>query len=196
MTNDFEATEAILDWSAIFMRLSMNDFLRFSRSAGFSFMQMALSMHLHYKGPTEVMACGELLQLSPAGASQMIERLVQQGLAQRSETPDDRRVRLVHLTRAGRQIVGASIEAQQGWLEAAGGCARRRTTRGGHGDAALADGAGAAPGNYLTHSEDKMIRNQWYAILESSEVRRGKPVGVTRMGEKLVAWRNRRAKWR
>ncbi len=87
--NDFEATKAILDWSAIFMRLSMNDFLRFSRSAGLSWMQMAVLMHLHYKGPTEVMACGELLQLSPAGASQMIERLVQQGLAQRSEAPDD-----------------------------------------------------------------------------------------------------------
>ena len=35
-----------------------------------------------------------------------------------------------------------------------------------------------------------MIPNQWYAILESSEVRRGKPVGVTRMGEKLVLWRD------
>ncbi|MCU0507940.1 MAG: MarR family transcriptional regulator [Anaerolineae bacterium] len=115
--NDFEATKAILDWSAIFMRLSMNDFLRFSRSTGLSWMQMAVLMHLHYKGPTEVMACGELLQLSPAGASQMIERLVQQGLAQRSEAPDDRRVRLVHLTDAGRQLVDESIEAQQRWLK-------------------------------------------------------------------------------
>jgi len=35
-----------------------------------------------------------------------------------------------------------------------------------------------------------MIRNQWYAILDSREVRSGKPVGVTRMGEKLVAWRD------
>jgi len=35
-----------------------------------------------------------------------------------------------------------------------------------------------------------MIRNQWYVILESSEVKAGRPVGVTRMGEKLVAWRN------
>ena len=35
-----------------------------------------------------------------------------------------------------------------------------------------------------------MIPNQWYAILESNEVPRGKPVGVTRMGEKLVAWRD------
>jgi phenylpropionate dioxygenase-like ring-hydroxylating dioxygenase large terminal subunit len=35
-----------------------------------------------------------------------------------------------------------------------------------------------------------MIRNQWYAILESNEVKTGKPVGVTRMGEKLVLWRD------
>ena len=35
-----------------------------------------------------------------------------------------------------------------------------------------------------------MIPNQWYAILESNEVKPGKPVGVTRMGEKLVLWRD------
>lgn len=35
-----------------------------------------------------------------------------------------------------------------------------------------------------------MIRDQWYAILEGVEVKQGKPVGVTRMGEKLVAWRD------
>jgi phenylpropionate dioxygenase-like ring-hydroxylating dioxygenase large terminal subunit len=35
-----------------------------------------------------------------------------------------------------------------------------------------------------------MIPNHWYAILESSEVKVGKPVGVTRMGEKLVLWRD------
>jgi phenylpropionate dioxygenase-like ring-hydroxylating dioxygenase large terminal subunit len=34
-----------------------------------------------------------------------------------------------------------------------------------------------------------MIRKQWYAILESREVPADKPVGVTRMGEKLVLWR-------
>lgn len=33
-----------------------------------------------------------------------------------------------------------------------------------------------------------MIRNQWYAILESKEVG-NEPVGVTRMNEKLVLWR-------
>jgi phenylpropionate dioxygenase-like ring-hydroxylating dioxygenase large terminal subunit len=35
----------------------------------------------------------------------------------------------------------------------------------------------------------EMIRNQWYAVLASNEVKK-KPIGVTRMGEKLVFWRN------
>lgn len=34
-----------------------------------------------------------------------------------------------------------------------------------------------------------MIRNQWYVVLESEEVG-NKPVGVTRLGEKLVFWRD------
>ena len=38
-----------------------------------------------------------------------------------------------------------------------------------------------------------MIRNQWYVLLESDEVK-DKPVGVTRMGEKMVFWRNRAGK--
>jgi phenylpropionate dioxygenase-like ring-hydroxylating dioxygenase large terminal subunit len=39
-----------------------------------------------------------------------------------------------------------------------------------------------------------MIPNQWYIVLESKEVRRGKPVGVTRMGEKMVFWRDNQGK--
>ena len=34
-----------------------------------------------------------------------------------------------------------------------------------------------------------MIPNQWYVVLDAKEVR-NKPVGVTRMGEKLVFWRD------
>jgi phenylpropionate dioxygenase-like ring-hydroxylating dioxygenase large terminal subunit len=34
-----------------------------------------------------------------------------------------------------------------------------------------------------------MIPNQWYVVLDSSQVK-DKPVGVTRMGEKLVFWRD------
>jgi len=34
-----------------------------------------------------------------------------------------------------------------------------------------------------------MIRNQWYVVLESAEVGTH-PIGVTRLGEKLVFWRD------
>jgi phenylpropionate dioxygenase-like ring-hydroxylating dioxygenase large terminal subunit len=39
-----------------------------------------------------------------------------------------------------------------------------------------------------------MISKQWYVVLESSEVKVGKPVGVTRMGERLVFWRDSQGK--
>ena len=35
-----------------------------------------------------------------------------------------------------------------------------------------------------------MIPNQWYVILESNEVKPGKPIGSTRFGEPIVAWRD------
>jgi phenylpropionate dioxygenase-like ring-hydroxylating dioxygenase large terminal subunit len=35
-----------------------------------------------------------------------------------------------------------------------------------------------------------MIPNQWYVVLDSNQVKK-KPVGVTRMGEKLVFWRDK-----
>ncbi len=39
-----------------------------------------------------------------------------------------------------------------------------------------------------------MIPNQWYAILESKEIKKGKITRVTRMGEKMVAWRTGQGK--
>ncbi|GCD11968.1 aromatic ring-hydroxylating dioxygenase subunit alpha [Clostridium tagluense] len=39
-----------------------------------------------------------------------------------------------------------------------------------------------------------MIRNQWYGILDSKEIKNKKPIGVTRLGEKLVFWRSENGK--
>jgi phenylpropionate dioxygenase-like ring-hydroxylating dioxygenase large terminal subunit len=35
-----------------------------------------------------------------------------------------------------------------------------------------------------------MIRNQWYALLESREVRKGKVLGAVRLGERMAFWRD------
>ena len=112
-----DLTPILLDWSSTFIRLSLHDFNRYTRNAGLSLAQMTVLMHLHYQGPSEITHFCEMMQISPAGASQMIERMVQQGVVQRSETPGDRRVRLVSLTDAGQKIVLESIAARQAWIE-------------------------------------------------------------------------------
>ncbi len=111
-----DLTKIILDWMAIFVRLSMHDFNRFTRAAGLTMPQMNVLLHLYYKGPAEVMAFAEPMNLSPAGASQRVDRMVQQGLVRREESPADRRVRLVQLTDPGRRVVDESILARGQWM--------------------------------------------------------------------------------
>lgn len=115
--NDSDLSQLVLDWSALFLRLSMRDLQQHARNAGISLAQMHVLLHLHLAGPREVMEFVEFMQVSPAGASQMVERLVQQGLVYRLETPGDRRVRQVHLTRQGQQVVEASLAARRQWVE-------------------------------------------------------------------------------
>jgi DNA-binding MarR family transcriptional regulator len=114
--NSSELTQLLLDWSTKFVRLSMQDINRCARSNGLSFPSMNVLLHLYYQGPREVMDFVEYMQVSPAGASQMVERLVQQGLVVRIEVPGDRRVRQVHLTDRGRRLVEESLAARQQWV--------------------------------------------------------------------------------
>jgi len=39
-----------------------------------------------------------------------------------------------------------------------------------------------------------LIKNQWYVVLDSKELKKGKILGTTRLGEKLVFWRDRTGK--
>jgi DNA-binding MarR family transcriptional regulator len=112
-----DLTAVLLQWISTFIRLSLHDFNRYTRSVGLSLAQMNVLMHLYYRGPSEISDFRDMMQITPAGASQMIERMVQQGMVRRSEVPGDRRVRLVSLTEQGRQVVMDSITARQAWTE-------------------------------------------------------------------------------
>lgn len=115
--SDPDLNTVLADWSASLIRHSLHDFNRFARKAGLSLAQMNILMHIYYQGPNEVLNFCEMMQISPAGASQMIERMVQEGVVQRLEAAGDRRVRLVSLTDAGRQVVLECIAARKVWLE-------------------------------------------------------------------------------
>jgi DNA-binding MarR family transcriptional regulator len=112
-----DATQVLLEWLAVFMRRSVHDMLQFNKVTGLSLAQVNILMWLHYHKPCEVTHLADIMQVSPAAASQMVERMVQQDMVQRIESPTDRRTRQVHLTDLGRKVVEETIAARQKWIE-------------------------------------------------------------------------------
>ena len=110
-------TATLHEWMTVFMRRSMHNFISYSKEKGLSMSQIGALLRIFRGGKSCVSDIGDNLGVTSAAASQMLERLVQQGLILREEDPDDRRVRQIALTDRGRQILQESLAARQGWLE-------------------------------------------------------------------------------
>ncbi len=82
-------------WSEVFMGRSMRDFSAFMRNSGMSMPQVSLLYRLYYRGQCGVTEIADHLAVTSPAASQMVERLVQQGLLERNEDPNDRRAKQV-----------------------------------------------------------------------------------------------------
>jgi DNA-binding MarR family transcriptional regulator len=112
-----EFSRSLLDGMALLMRVSLQDLMGYIHRKGISMAQINVLYQLHYRGPCEVLAFTHALSLSPAGASQLIERMVRQGWVERLDDPADRRVRRVYLTEPGRQLVAESIAVRNEWIQ-------------------------------------------------------------------------------
>lgn len=112
-----EITAAIHQWVETFFVRSMRDWTRFVRGSGFSLPQVGLLMRLYHGGGCEVHDIGEHFATTSAAASQLVERLVQAGLVERSQDPDDRRARQITLTDKGRCLVEAGIAQRHRWVD-------------------------------------------------------------------------------
>ena len=60
---------------------------------------------LLHKGPLPVNTIGPKVHLTPGSISVAIDRLLEKGLVSRAESPDDRRVRIVALTKSGKDLI-------------------------------------------------------------------------------------------
>ncbi|MEI6509709.1 MAG: MarR family transcriptional regulator [bacterium] len=114
MTDSFLRT--LRDWIEVFMHRSMSSVIRFSKAKGLSMSQIGALFHID-KGVRCVSDLGDDLGVTSASASQMLERMVQQGLILRFEDPQDRRFKQIVLTDEGRRTVQESLHARQGWLD-------------------------------------------------------------------------------
>jgi DNA-binding MarR family transcriptional regulator len=103
-------------WMDVFMRRSTRDFIKYARTSGLSMSQLGVLFHLNKLGTSGVTDLGEHLGVTSAAASQLLDRLVHQGLIERSEDPNDRRVKRIVLTDSGSRTLKEGIQARQGWL--------------------------------------------------------------------------------
>lgn len=116
MNREERLTPVLREWSEVFMRRSMREFSQFMRGSGLSMPQVSALMRLYYQGMCGVTDIAEHLDVTSAAASQMVDRLVQQGLVARSTAPTDRRIKQIVLTPAGRTLVEDSVEARVQWM--------------------------------------------------------------------------------
>lgn len=117
MSNTDPFLSAFYQWVDIFMHRSMRRFIHYAKESGLSMSMIGTLFHLRKKGCAGVTDLGDHLGVTSAASSQMLERLVQQGLILRTEDPNDRRVKQIVLTEKGHQVLDEGIRARQGWMD-------------------------------------------------------------------------------
>jgi DNA-binding MarR family transcriptional regulator len=87
----------------------IQDFMQFMHHTGLSRPQIHALLHIYHAGECPISEIGALTDSSPAAASQLVERLVQQGLVQRSEDPLNRRIKKLQLTDKSLDLIHQGV---------------------------------------------------------------------------------------
>lgn len=117
MTKPVQFDNAIRSWMDVFMHRSMRGWWRFARSTALSMPQFSMLMQLYHRGACGMSEVSERFEITPAAASQMVDKLVQNGLLMREEDPSDRRAKLLNLTDKGRELIKQGIEERYRWVD-------------------------------------------------------------------------------
>ena len=108
--------EAMENWVNIYLFRSLSKYFDYLKTTGISMQQAYALTYIHYNSPSKITEICEHMMVSPAAASQMVDRLEKQDLVERTAKPGDRRVRNVMLTKQGESFVKQSIAARQNWV--------------------------------------------------------------------------------
>lgn len=88
-------------------------------SFGLGITDFAILEVLHSKGPLPVNTLGQKVMLTSGSISLGIDRLEKDGLLERRPAPDDKRVKTVHLTPKGRELIERALVDHQAAMERA-----------------------------------------------------------------------------
>jgi DNA-binding MarR family transcriptional regulator len=97
----------------LFMFRKMQSVIKYSKASGLSMSHIGALMHLHNTGASDVSGIGDKLGITYPAVSQMLDRLVDEGLIMRTEDPDDRRSKKIVLTEKGTNTLLEGMKAHQ-----------------------------------------------------------------------------------
>jgi DNA-binding MarR family transcriptional regulator len=117
MGSSDKLNRVLREWVEVFMRRSVRDFRHFMAETGLSPSQIGTLMRLRHCRSIGVSEIGGHIGITTPAASQLVDRLVVQGLLERAEDPNDRRYKQVSLTNKGRHLVEVGIRPRQSWME-------------------------------------------------------------------------------
>ncbi len=120
-TVDSQFVDALREWAETFMQQTMHGFLAYAKRNNLSMSQLGTLLHLHRSGACGVSNISEDLGVTNAAVSQMLDRLVHNGLVLRGEDPADRRSKRIELTPKGREVMHGTMKARQQWFLALAG---------------------------------------------------------------------------
>ena len=79
--------------------------------------QFSILMQLHHNGACGMSEISEKFDVTPAAASQLVDKLVQGGFIVREEDPKDRRAKTLNLTDKGHELIQQGIEERYLWMD-------------------------------------------------------------------------------
>jgi len=117
MTKSPPVNQSLRTWMEISTHRSMHEWFRFAKSTGLSMPQFSILMQLHHKGACGLSEVSERFDISNAAASQLVEKLVQSGYLDRTEDPNDRRAKQLHLSENGQKLIKDGTQQRYRWLD-------------------------------------------------------------------------------
>lgn len=117
MPSSPDLTEAIRQLIDVITTRSMRERAHFVKASGLSMPQFGILMHLYYSNNCGISHLGEHMDISAPAASQLVDRLVQHGLVERTEDPNDRRAKQLTLTPKGRELIETGLTARTRWVD-------------------------------------------------------------------------------
>src|SRR5258708_35311024 len=107
-------------WLEVFMSRSNEEFARFLKQKELNYAQYGTLMRLYHHGDCAVSDLSKPFGITMPAASQLVDKLVQEGLVERTESVHDRRMKQLALTSQGRAMVRASMDARLDWTHKLG----------------------------------------------------------------------------